>query len=134
LRRFFEVVPVCCKVGGITLDDAVGEDRSAPGTGRRAVTCNPLAQAKVLERAGCDIAVLVGLCLGVDCVFTGATTLPVTTLFVKDRSLANNPIGALYSDYYLKEAIQSASERSEPALATGGASKDHTPDNGRTLK
>jgi len=30
----------------------------------------------------------------------------VTTLFVKDKSLVNNPIGAIYSDYYLNEVTR----------------------------
>jgi uncharacterized metal-binding protein len=34
----------------------------------------------------------------------------VTTLFVKDRSLANNPIAALYSEYYLRESLARARE------------------------
>ena len=55
-----------------------------------------------------DINVIVGLCVGVDCVFTKASQAPVTTLFVKDKSLANNPIGALYSDYYIKEVTRAA--------------------------
>jgi uncharacterized metal-binding protein len=46
--------------------------------------------------------------MGADCIFSRFSDAPVTTLFVKDRSLANNPIGAVYSDYYLKEGIQTA--------------------------
>ena len=67
------------------------------------VICNPLGQAELLNRIGTDINVIVGLCMGADCVFTKASKAPVTTLFVKDRSLANNPVGALYSNYYLAE-------------------------------
>jgi uncharacterized metal-binding protein len=70
--------------------------------------CDPITQAAVLADAGCELNVVVGLCLGADCVFTGASRVPVTTLFVKDRSLANNPIGALYSEYYLQEALRTA--------------------------
>jgi uncharacterized metal-binding protein len=62
----------------------------------------------VLSEAGTEFNVVVGLCMGADCLFTKASTAPVSTLFVKDRSLANNPIGALYSDYYLKEATKSS--------------------------
>ncbi|MCP4574578.1 MAG: DUF1847 domain-containing protein [bacterium] len=102
LRRFFTVVPVCCKIGGVQVDDYVGEGR---------VACNPAGQARELNRARCDLNVIVGLCMGVDCVFTSHSDAPVTTLFVKDRSLANNPIGALYSDYYLKEALQTPHKR-----------------------
>jgi len=92
LRRFFEVVPVWCKVGGV----ASGGIEGAP--------CNPLGQAHVLNQARTDINVAVGLCIGADCLFSRQSQAPVTHLFVKDRSLANNPIGALYSDHYLRES------------------------------
>jgi uncharacterized metal-binding protein/predicted Fe-Mo cluster-binding NifX family protein len=96
LRRFFEVVPVWCKVGGVAEDDT----DTAP--------CNPLGQAAALNAAGTDINVVVGLCIGADCLFNRASEAPVTNLFVKDRSLANNPIGALYSDHYLRESANPA--------------------------
>ena len=87
LRRFFDVTPVCCKLGtGTSL-------------------CNPVAQAEVLNQRKMDFNLMVGLCVGSDSVFTHASHAPVSTLFVKDRSLANNPIGALYSDYYLQESV-----------------------------
>jgi uncharacterized metal-binding protein len=68
--------------------------------------CNPQGQAAALNHIGTDINVLVGTCMGADCVFSAASEAPVTTLFVKDKSLANNPIGAVYSDYYLNEAAR----------------------------
>ena len=88
LRRFFEVVPVGCKVG-------VGVN---PGE-----ACNPSAMAAVLNAKGTDLNVLVGLCVGADCVFNRTSQAPVTTVFVKDKSLANNPIGAVYSHYHLND-------------------------------
>jgi len=42
----------------------------------------------------------VGLCVGHDMLFTRHSRAPVTTLVVKDRVLAHNPAGALYSGYY----------------------------------
>ncbi len=99
LRRFFEVVPVWCKVGGVASGGAEG----AP--------CNPLGQAHVLNQARTDINVAVGLCIGADCLFNRESQAPVTHLFVKDRSLANNPIGALYSDHYLRESANPAQGR-----------------------
>ena len=114
LRRFFEVVPVGCRINGSPPGDvAIDADwRGGADTTDAAATaaCDPLAQAAALAEAGCQLNVLVGLCIGADCVLTGASRVPVTTLFVKDRSLANNPIGALYSEYYLKEALRAASE------------------------
>jgi uncharacterized metal-binding protein len=107
LQRFFQVIPVCCKIGGKIEDESM--DLLRPdGVSRNCtrVACNPIGQAKALERAATEMNVIVGLCVGADCVFAQASHVPVSTLFVKDKSLANNPIGALYSDYYLNEAAR----------------------------
>ncbi len=105
LRRFFDVSPVCCKAGGIVHSDPYISDQMIVHSDHHMnVSCNPKVQAQLLNRLETDLNVLVGLCVGVDAVFTRNSEAPVTTLFVKDKSLANNPIGALYSDYYLKEA------------------------------
>jgi uncharacterized metal-binding protein len=96
LRRFFYIVPVWCKVGGVAEDDT------------DAAPCNPLGQAAALNAARTDVNVVIGLCIGADCLFDRASEAPVTHLFVKDRSLANNPIGALYSDHYLRESANPA--------------------------
>ncbi len=109
LRRFFEVVPVWCKVGGV----ASGGVEGAP--------CNPIGQAHVLNQARTDINVAVGLCIGADCLFNRNSQAPVTHLFVKDRSLANNPIGALYSDHYLRESANPAHGRRSGALGEARA-------------
>jgi uncharacterized metal-binding protein/predicted Fe-Mo cluster-binding NifX family protein len=105
LRRFFEVVPVCCKVGAAapagTAPTAGPKDRGAEG--RDAVACDPVTQAAVLNDAGTDLNVLVGLCVGVDGILARESRAPVTTVFVKDKSLANNPIGAVYSHYHLED-------------------------------
>lgn len=111
LRRQFSVFPVICKAGGATLDDPYAEnDRRRSGL----VACNPVAQAEILNRIDTDLNVIVGLCMGVDCLFSKASRAPVTTLFVKDKSLANNPIGALYSEYYLKEVTQTPVKNLSP--------------------
>jgi uncharacterized metal-binding protein len=98
LRRFFEVVPVCCRVGGIVGGSGPGRVDTAAGT-----VCDPAGMAQALNAAGSELNVLVGLCVGADCLFNRDSDAPVTTLFVKDKSLANNPIGALYSHYYLQD-------------------------------
>lgn len=110
MRRFFCVVPVCCKVGGLSEAELLHGGAATPlGSERRAVACNPAGQADVLNGRKTDLNVVVGLCMGADCVFTQASKAPVTTVFVKDKSLANNPIGAVYSEYYLNE-ISNAGE------------------------
>jgi uncharacterized metal-binding protein len=97
LRRFFQVYPVCCKIGGKPLSDTMM-------TGNTKIECNPAGQANLLNQSGVDFNIIIGLCIGTDCIFSMLSDAPVSTLFVKDKSLANNPIGAVYSDYYLKEA------------------------------
>ncbi len=105
LRRFFRVVPICCKIGGHSLTELKGiSENTTTASIDSIIACNPLAQAEALNNAGTDLNIVVGLCIGADCVFTQASQAPVTTLFVKDKSLANNPIGAVYSEYYLRES------------------------------
>jgi uncharacterized metal-binding protein len=101
LRRFFEVHPVCCKIGGTFIDELPGGEPDA--TGFRHVACNPLAQARRLNELDVDLNVMIGLCIGVDCIFARASEAPATCLFVKDKSLVNNPVAALYSEYHLDE-------------------------------
>jgi uncharacterized metal-binding protein len=101
MRRFFKVYPVCCKIGGNMLKDPA-EMRM------RKISCNPIGQAEILNNIGVDLNIIIGLCIGADCIFSKMSNAPVTTLFVKDKSLANNPIGAVYSDYYLQEVSNSS--------------------------
>ncbi len=109
LRRFLRVTPVCCKLGGTQIDAW----ESAP-SGLRS-TCNPVGQAAELNRAHVDINALVGLCMGCDVLFARHSLAPVSTLLVKDRLLANNPVGALYSHHYLKELMDQARVPSDAA-------------------
>ena len=92
LSRFFTVIPVCCRVG-------TGTSGELNGGGR----CNPVLQARILNGAGTDLNVIAGLCLGCDVLFTAESQSPVTTLFVKDRSLAHNPVAAIYTRYHLED-------------------------------
>lgn len=87
LAEDFEVVRVGCKVGGI--------DAGELYPGGRGATCNPVGQAAVLNDAATDLNVAMGLCLGHDILFAKHSRAPVTTLVVKDRVHAHNPIAAL---------------------------------------
>jgi uncharacterized metal-binding protein len=110
LRRFFRVYPVCCKIGGI-IQNNLEQSYYKKNWNKTddEIACNPRGQAQALNQIGTDFNIVVGLCMGVDCVFMQSSSAPSTVLFIKDRSLANNPIGAVYSDYYLKEASQAQS-------------------------
>ena len=98
LNKDFEVHSVCCKVCGIDKDD-LELARLHPEKKAEAM-CNPLGQATVLNREKTELNVLLGLCIGHDILFTKYSEAPVTTFAVKDRLLAHNPLGAVYSNYY----------------------------------
>ncbi len=99
LEKHFEVHSVCCKVCGI----AKGRFDLKPVSGDAdEIMCNPVGQAAVLNQAQTDLNIIVGLCMGHDIIFTQASSAPVTTFVVKDRVLAHNPCGAIYSNYYLR--------------------------------
>jgi len=99
LSKHFEVVSVCCKVCGIDKKDFDLPQISSKG---REVMCNPAGQAQLLNEEKTQLNVLCGLCVGHDAIFAKVSDAPVTTLIAKDRVLAHNPAGAIYSRYIRK--------------------------------
>lgn len=97
----FTVLSVRCKCGAIdkTKLSVPGEYKIEDPTKYEAA-CNPIAQAYILNSAGTDLNIIVGLCIGHDILFTMHSKAPVTTLIVKDRLLGHNPVIALYSGYH----------------------------------
>jgi uncharacterized metal-binding protein len=100
LKLVFQVESVCCKVAGVD-KDKFGMTKIKPD--KFEVACNPVAQAKILNRAGTDLNIQLGLCMGHDLLFQKYAEAPITVLAVKDRVLANNPLGAVYSSYWRKK-------------------------------
>lgn len=101
LAKDFEVHSVCCKVCGID-KTKFDLERLHEYDGVEA-TCNPIGQAMVLNNEKTELNIIVGLCIGHDTLFTKYSNAPVTTFAVKDRVLAHNPLGSLYSSYYMKQ-------------------------------
>jgi uncharacterized metal-binding protein len=103
MEKHLTVESVCCKVCGVEKDtydlDKIREESIE-------IACNPIAQANVLNRAGTQLNIIIGLCLGHDILFNKYSEAPVTTFIVKDRVLAHNPAGALYSKYYMKNVFE----------------------------
>jgi uncharacterized metal-binding protein len=100
LEPHFRVSSVCCKVCGVPKGE-LGLPRVHPEEPDE-VMCASLGQAELLNRAGTELNVLLGLCVGHDALFCKRSAAPVTTLIAKDRVLAHNPAGALYSGYARK--------------------------------
>jgi uncharacterized metal-binding protein len=97
LSREFELVSVCCKACGIAKKSLGLEQIDADK--EHETTCNPAGQATLLNEAGTELNVVCGLCVGHDAIFSMVSQAPVTTLIAKDRVLAHNPVGAIYSRY-----------------------------------
>lgn len=84
----------CCRLGAVDFTE-IGLEKAHPE--RFASICNPVAQAKLLDEAGSELIVQMGLCLGHDLILQEEARAPVTTLVVKDRALDHHPITALRS-------------------------------------
>ena len=73
------------------------EEKIHPGTFE--ALCNPIAQASLLARAGTELNVVIGLCVGHDSLFFMHSKAPVTVLVAKDRVLGHNPVAGLYTSH-----------------------------------
>ena len=95
-KNGFEVASVCCKVGGVPKEFLGLKDSEKVRVGTNETMCNPIAQAEVLNEAGTDFNILVGLCVGHDALFLKHAEALTTVLVAKDRVLGYNPVAALY--------------------------------------
>jgi uncharacterized metal-binding protein len=95
----FRVSSVCCKVGSIPKEEIGLADAEKIRPGRFEAACNPIGQAVLLNRAGAELNVVVGLCVGHDSLFFRHSDAPVTVLVAKDRVTGHNPAAALYTSH-----------------------------------
>ncbi len=91
----FEVASVACKHGNIPKEGIGLKDEQKIRPGTFEPICNPVGQAELLNRAGCEFNIVLGLCVGHDSLFFKHAQGLTTVLVAKDRVLAHNPIGAL---------------------------------------
>lgn len=95
----FETFTAMCKVGSVDKTEiGVPEDMKIK-CGSHEACCNPVLQARLLNRENTKLNIIMGLCVGHDSLFTRHSEAPVTTLVVKDRVLAHNPVSALYTTH-----------------------------------
>jgi uncharacterized metal-binding protein len=102
--RGFEVASVVCKVGRVTKENLGLVDSEKIRPGNFEAMCSPIAQAELLNRAGTELNLLLGLCVGHDALFIRHAAAYTTVLAVKDRVLGHNPLAALYTSnsYYYR--------------------------------
>lgn len=104
-KNGFEVYGVACKVGAVEKKKINIKDEYIMKPGES--MCNPIMQAKLLDKAKTDLNVVIGLCVGHDSLFYKYTNTITTTLVTKDRVLGHNPVAALYtSNSYYKKLLE----------------------------
>lgn len=97
----FEVCGVGCKAG-TKKKTSVGIPERCNAVGEN--MCNPILQAKILNKEKTDLNIVVGLCVGHDSLFYKYSDALVTTAVTKDRVTGHNPVAALYgADSYFKK-------------------------------
>jgi uncharacterized metal-binding protein len=103
-KQGFEVISVICKVGAIPKEEIGVLDSQKVAIGEYESMCNPIAQAEILNNAGTEFNIMLGLCVGHDSLFIKYANAMTTVFAVKDRLLGNNPLAAIYTSgsYYEK--------------------------------
>lgn len=106
-KNGFVVASVCCKSGSIPKEEIGLRDDEKIRPGTYESVCNPVGQAMVLNAEKTGLNVLVGLCVGHDSLFIKHSEALVTCLVAKDRVLAHNPVGAIYTakSYYREKLL-----------------------------
>jgi uncharacterized metal-binding protein len=98
-RDGFEVFTPGCQIGRIGAESrGVPEIKDCVRS-----SCNPIAQAEILNSDDTQLNFILGLCMGHDILFTQYSNAPVSTLIVKDRVTGNNPAAALYGWHRRKQ-------------------------------
>jgi uncharacterized metal-binding protein len=118
----FEVCTVCCKAGSIDKEQVGIRDEEKVRPGQFEAMCSPVGQAALLDKAGTQFNVVIGLCVGHDSLFFAYSKAPVTVLVAKDRVLGHNPAAALYTShsYYRRLTETPAATGPEPVSGSPG--------------
>ena len=95
----FHVDSVCCKVGSISKEEIGLADTEKIRPGQFEALCSPIGQAMLLQDAGSELNVVIGLCVGHDSLFFQHSAAPVTVLVAKDRVTGHNPAAVLYTSH-----------------------------------
>jgi len=125
----FAVSVAVCKVGAVAKDDIGVPAESQFRPGESETMCNSVGQAALLAVNGCQLNLVVGLCVGHDTLFMGESFrrgVPATVLIAKDRVTGHNPVAAVYcaSSYF---AARLASHKLPPSASDEVSAKagDH---------
>ena len=115
----FEVYGVACKVGAVKKTEVGIGEAYIMREGES--MCNPIMQAKILNKAKTDLNVVLGLCVGHDSLFYKYAKATTTTLITKDRVTCHNPAAPLYlTGSYYKKLLQGDWPQETPTKGRDG--------------
>ncbi len=116
-----EVASAACKNGSVPKEDMGITDAEKIRPGNYEAMCNPISQATLLNKYGCELNIVLGLCVGHDSLFFKHSEGLATTLVAKDRVLAHNPVGALHlADTYFNRVWGPNKPEKRPKLPAAG--------------
>jgi len=100
--RGLDMVSAVCKIGRVPKETLGLNDEQRISVGAFESMCNPILQARILNREKTEFNILLGLCVGHDSLFLKYADAPCTVLAVKDRVTGHNPLAAVYTldSYY----------------------------------
>jgi uncharacterized metal-binding protein len=101
-RAGFEVVSVACMIGALDAQETGIPDEWVIPLG---MSCNPIAQAEIMNQEGTQLNFIYGLCVGHDTIFIMHSKAPVTNVVVKDTVTGNNPSAVVFSPYHRKKLV-----------------------------
>lgn len=102
----FETCSIICKNGSVPKSLIGISDCEQVRPGTKEMICNPIGQARLMNREKTDLNVMLGLCVGHDTLFMKYSEAPATVLAVKDRVTGHNPLAPLYTaDTYYKKKL-----------------------------
>ena len=96
-RAGFQVVSVACMVGAVEAQETGVPEEWSSTSG---ISCNPIAQAEILNEQKTELNFIYGLCVGHDTIFIMHSKAPVTYVVAKDAVTGNNPSAVLFSTFH----------------------------------
>ena len=102
-RVGLQVVSVACMVGAVEAQETgIPDEWVTP----RGISCNPIAQAEIMNQEGTQLNFIYGLCIGHDTLFMMYSKAPVTYVVVKDVVTGNNPSAVLFSPFHRMKLVE----------------------------
>ena len=102
-RAGLEVTTVACMIGAVEAQQTGIPDEWVTSGG---MSCNPVAQAEIMNQKGTQLNFIYGLCVGHDTLFMMYSRAPSTYIVAKDNVTVNNPSAVLFSSIHRMKLVE----------------------------